>query len=186
MSEPTSEQLAVDFIKTSTDQDFKVLTEASTLFLTDRYNNDRLANLNKTIETIENSRSITKFLIKQISDLIQTDQPKVVKHFQSNFGLDDSKCTIIKSILEKYADQLKAIKCSQSLMIGQLVDMEWKFGVTASTSHVDKLGQAFLQIKLVFNTGDKVESRFMELTLPQFYSFLLEMNKARSQMDYLS
>lgn len=109
-----------------------------------------------------------------------------MKHFQSNFGLDDSKCTIIKSILEKYADQLKAIKCSQSLMIGQLVDMEWKFGVTASTSHVDKLGQAFLQIKLVFNTGDKVESRFMELTLPQFYSFLLEMNKARSQMDYLS
>lgn len=27
---------------------------------------------------------------------------------------------------------------------------------------------------------------FLELTLPQFYSFLHEMNKAKSQMDYLS
>ena len=28
--------------------------------------------------------------------------------------------------------------------------------------------------------------RLIELTLPQFYSLLLELNKAKSQMDYLS
>lgn len=162
------------------------MTEASTLFLIDRQNPDRLADLNKTIEPIQNCKLITKFLIKQINELIQSEQAKVVKHFQSNFGLDESKCSIIKSILEKYAQQLREMKSSQTLMIGQLVDMEWKFGVTASTNYIDKLGQAFLQIKLVYNTGGNLESRFMELTLPQFYSFLLEMNKAKSQMDYLS
>lgn len=125
-------------------------------------------------------------MIKQINDLIQSDQPKVVRHFQSNFGLDETKCSIIKLVLEKHANQLREIKNYHTLMIGNLVDMEWKFGVTASTNYIDKLGQAFLQLKLVYNTGGKIESRLMELSLPQFYSFLLEMNKAKSQMEYLS
>ncbi len=71
-------------------------------------------------------------------------------------------------------------------MISQLVDMEWKFGVTASTNTIKKFGNAFLQLKLVYNKGDSLETKFIELTLPQFYSFLHEMNKAKSQMDYLS
>lgn len=125
-------------------------------------------------------------MLKQLGGLVQTDQPKVLKHFQSNFGLEESKCNIIKTLWEKHTDALKEQKNTQSLMIGQLVDMEWKFGVTASTNHIDKLGNAFLQLKLVYNNGGKLESRFMELTLPQFYSFLLEMNKAKSQMEYLS
>lgn len=167
-------------------KEFKILTEACTLFLIEKENPDRLANLNKTIEPIENSKLIAKFLLKQINDLIQSEQPKVVKHFQSNFGFDETKCSIIKSVLEKHADQLRKIKSYQTLMIGNLIDMEWKFGVTASTNYIDKLGQAFLQLKLIYNTGGRIESRFMELSLPQFYSFLLEMNKAKSQMDYLS
>ena len=46
-------------------------------------------------------------------------------------------------------------------MINQLVDMEWKFGVTASTNQIDKLGNAFLQLKLVYNRGEKLETSFM-------------------------
>lgn len=41
--------------------------------------------------------------------------------------------------------------------------MEWKFGVTASTSSIDKLGNAFLQLKLNYNRGDKIETSFMGL-----------------------
>ena len=37
---------------------------------------------------------------------------------------------------------------NQTLMISQLIDMEWKFGVTASTNTIDKFGNAFLQLKL--------------------------------------
>lgn len=90
-------------------------------------------------------------------------------------------------------------------MISQLVDMEWKFGVTASNNDIDKFGNVFLQLKLLLNKGDNLETCFMgksrsfvsckfikscfvilELTLPQFYAFLHEMNKAKSQMEYLS
>lgn len=48
-------------------------------------------------------------------------------------------------------------------MISQLVDMEWKFGVTASTSQINKLGNAFLQLKLVYNSGGRLENKFMGL-----------------------
>lgn len=46
-------------------------------------------------------------------------------------------------------------------MISKLVDIEWKFGVTASSSNVDKVGNAFLQLKLVYDKGDKLEGKFM-------------------------
>ncbi|CAF0705989.1 unnamed protein product [Brachionus calyciflorus] len=185
-SEGSSELSVVDLLKNQNEQDFKILTEASILYLIDKDKLERLNTLNKTIEQIENSKEITKFMLKQLNILLQADQPKISKHFQSNFGLEDSKISIIKTLWEKHADSLKDQKNSQSLMISQLVDMEWKFGVTASTNHIDKLGNAFLQLKLVYNNGGKLDSKYMELTLPQFYSFLFEMNKAKSQMEYLS
>jgi hypothetical protein len=46
-------------------------------------------------------------------------------------------------------------------MISQLVDMEWKFGVTASTSAIDKVGNPFLQLKLVLNVNEKLETHYM-------------------------
>jgi hypothetical protein len=50
---------------------------------------------------------------------------------------------------------------NHSLMISQLVDMEWKFGVTASSNEIDKFGNVFLQLKLVLNKGDNLETCFM-------------------------
>lgn len=46
-------------------------------------------------------------------------------------------------------------------MISQLVDLEWKFGVTASTNQIDKFGNVFLQLKLVLNKGGNLETSFM-------------------------
>ena len=46
-------------------------------------------------------------------------------------------------------------------MINQLVDMEWKFGVTASNNEIDKFGNVFLQLKLILNKGDNLETCFM-------------------------
>lgn len=72
-------------------------------------------------------------------------------------------------------------------MINQLVDMEWKFGVTAASSELKKVGNSFLQLKLVVNKGnEQTEEIFMELSLPQFYTFLHEMEKAKANLDLLS
>lgn len=74
----------------------------------------------------------------------------------------------------------------QTFMVNQLVDMEWKFGVTAGSSDLKVVGQTFLQLKMVVDRGGTQEDVFMELTLPQFYSFLHEMEKAKSTLEYFS
>jgi hypothetical protein len=56
-------------------------------------------------------------------------------------------------------------------MTSQLVDMEWKFGVTASTSEIDKIGNPFLQLKLVLNVGEKLETHYMGKKRPCFVFF---------------
>jgi len=66
----------------------------------------------------------------------------------------------------------------QTLAANQLVDMEWKFGVTAASSELNAVGRCFLQLKLVIDRGDKKEDVLMELTLPQFYQFLQQMQTA--------
>ena len=80
--------------------------------------------------------------------------------------------------------------------------------VTAADNDMDKVGNSFLQIKMVLNKGSGTEEVFMgefqlfkkyssllwhpydfiraELTLPQFYSFLHEMEKAKACLEYLS
>ncbi len=51
--------------------------------------------------------------------------------------------------------------------------MEWRFGVTASSSDLDQVGSTFLQLKLVLDKGGLRENVFVELTLPQFYQVVV-------------
>jgi len=69
----------------------------------------------------------------------------------------------------------------------KVVDMEWKFGVTAATDEIGQIGATYLHLKLVIDAGNGAfEEVFMELTLPQFYDFLADMEKAKSHIDLLS
>uniref|UniRef100_A0A3P9D8K4 COMM domain containing 7 n=1 Tax=Maylandia zebra TaxID=106582 RepID=A0A3P9D8K4_9CICH len=87
--------------------------------------------------------------------------------------------------LRHYA-ALTRLAVGQTLMVNQLVDMEWKFGVTVGTSEIQKLGTVFLQLKLVVRKGNSTENVYMELTLPQFYNFLHEMERAKASMECFS
>ena len=62
---------------------------------------------------------------------------------------------------EKHWTSLKESMDNKSLMISQLIDMEWKFGVTASTNSVKKYGNAFLQLKLVYSKGESLETKYL-------------------------
>jgi COMM domain containing 7 len=99
---------------------------------------------------------------------------------------------------------------NSSLMVNQLVDMDWKFGVTVSSDEIDQvlqfalsclptavilcflclshqIGSTFLQLKFVVDRGSGVlQHRTVELTLPQFYDFLSEMEKAKTYVEFLS
>ena len=64
--------------------------------------------------------------------------------------------------------------------------MEWRFGVTCSNSELEEVGRTFLQVKLQLDVGGgRMEEKCIEMTLPQFYEFLKEMEKAHVCMNVL-
>jgi hypothetical protein len=69
-----------------------------------------------------------------------------------------------------------------TLTVNQLEDIDWRFGVTASSSEMDRVGSTFLQMKI--KTADKPVSN-IELSLEQFYHFLGEMEKAETTLKQL-
>uniref|UniRef100_A0AC11BSJ6 Uncharacterized protein n=1 Tax=Ovis aries TaxID=9940 RepID=A0AC11BSJ6_SHEEP len=58
--------------------------------------------------------------------------------------------------------------------------------VTSGSSELEKVGSIFLQLKLVVKKGNQTENVYIELTLPQFYSFLHEMERVRTSMECFS
>eukprot|EP00640_Fibrocapsa_japonica_P009879 CAMPEP_0113943842 /NCGR_PEP_ID=MMETSP1339-20121228/28589_1 /TAXON_ID=94617 /ORGANISM="Fibrocapsa japonica" /LENGTH=76 /DNA_ID=CAMNT_0000948813 /DNA_START=119 /DNA_END=349 /DNA_ORIENTATION=+ /assembly_acc=CAM_ASM_000762 len=71
--------------------------------------------------------------------------------------------------------------------VGKVVGMDWRFGVTAATDSTNQDGSTFLRLKLLVSKGNgKVEDLLMELTLPQFYQFLAQMENAKASLDFVS
>ncbi|KAB1262201.1 COMM domain-containing protein 7 [Camelus dromedarius] len=101
-------------------------------------------------------------------------------------GLSEEKATYFSEKWKQNAPTLARWAIGQTLMINQLIDMEWKFGVTSGSSELEKVGSIFLQLKLVIKKGNKTENVYIELTLPQFYSFLHEMERVRTSMECFS
>lgn len=75
----------------------------------------------------------------------------------------------------------------RTLEFNSIVDMEWKFGVTAATDELERAGGTFLQLKLTLDKGGGVQdTEYIELSLPQFYEFLHEMERANATMQQFS
>jgi COMM domain containing 7 len=105
-----------------------------------------------------------------------------MKEDLSELGISEER---IPEILEKWAartDDLYDVAVNQTLRVNELVDMEWSFGVVSSCKEVKKLGSTFLRVKFVFNKGGKTQTVYMEMTLPQFYEFIHELEKARANL----
>lgn len=110
-----------------------------------------------------------------------------VKEDFSNLGLSGDKADYISTQWQSNLIALSRVAAGQTLVINQLVDMEWKFGVTAASSELNTVGNTFIQMKLVVNKGgNKTENVYMELSLPEFYSFLHEMERAKASLEHFS
>mmetsp|Transcript_30308 Transcript_30308/g.33862 ORF Transcript_30308/g.33862 Transcript_30308/m.33862 type:complete len:87 (-) Transcript_30308:185-445(-) len=69
---------------------------------------------------------------------------------------------------------------------GHLVGMDWRFGVTTSNKNLERVGSTFLQLKLSIDRGGgNIHKVHLELTLPQFYKFMGEMEKAKANLELL-
>ena len=81
---------------------------------------------------------------------------------------------------------MRASTIASTLQVHKLVDLEWKFGVTASTDELGRVGSTFLQLKFTIAKGDTIENVHLELTLSQFYEFLGQLEKVKSLMDIMA
>ncbi|KAF3697376.1 COMM domain-containing protein 7 [Channa argus] len=109
-----------------------------------------------------------------------------IKEDLVTLGLNEDKAAHFSQQWGEHYATLSRLAVGQTLMVNQLVDMEWKFGVTVGTSEIQKVGNIFLQLKLVVRKGNSTENVYMELTLPQFYNFLHEMERAKASMECFS
>lgn len=98
-------------------------------------------------------------------------------------GLDDDKASATQAKWRESFQSLTAAMVRHTLRVDELIDMEWKFGVTASSDECQNVGSCFLQLKLTIDKGGRGrrEEVLMELSLPQFYKFLSEMQVANRQ-----
>ncbi|XP_004687030.1 PREDICTED: COMM domain-containing protein 7 [Condylura cristata] len=173
-------------------QQFSVLTEVLFGFLIEPKEVERfLAQLSEFATSNQISlgplRSIVKSLLLVPNGALKKSlSAEQVRADFITLGLSEEKATYFSEKWKKNAPALAHRAVGQTLMINQLIDMEWKFGVTSGSSELEKVGSIFLQLKLVIKKGSQTENLYIELTLPQFYSFLHEMERVRASMECFS
>ncbi|KAF6284194.1 COMM domain containing 7 [Rhinolophus ferrumequinum] len=92
--------------------------------------------------------------------------------------------------VERFLAQLSEFATTNQMSLGPLRSIVKSLllvpNVTSGSSELEKVGSIFLQLKLVVKKGNQTENLYIELTLPQFYSFLHEMERVRTSMECLS
>ncbi|XP_036178583.1 COMM domain-containing protein 7 isoform X2 [Myotis myotis] len=148
-------------------QQFSALTEVLFHFLTEPKEVERfLAQLSEfaTINQISLGplRSIVKsFLLVPNGALKKSLTAEQVRADFITLGLSEEKATYFSEKWKQNAPTLARWAIGQTLMINQLIDMEWKFGVTSGSSELEKVGSIFLQLKLVLKKGNQTENLYI-------------------------
>ncbi|KAH0619327.1 hypothetical protein JD844_019334 [Phrynosoma platyrhinos] len=172
----------------------RFLTQLSEFAATNKISLGPLKNIVKSLLLVPNSALKRALSAEQVREDLIT------------LGLSEDKASYFEEQWKKSAPTLLRLAVGQTLMVNQLMDMEWKFGVTAGSSELGKVGSIFFQLKLVVKKGNRMEPVYMvvddrefggnggddpvflplELTLPQFYSFLHEMERMKTSLECLS
>ncbi|PRP88925.1 hypothetical protein PROFUN_00393 [Planoprotostelium fungivorum] len=113
--------------------------------------------------------------------------PTFVKEDLLSLGLESSRAAQVSHKWKEMFVTLSRSAIGQTLVVNQIVDMQWKFGVTASSNEALKVGSSYLQLKLTLDKGEgSLEHISMELTLPEFYQLYAEMQKAKANLEYFN
>jgi hypothetical protein len=147
------------------------------------------------LETFANELGVNPGALKNIlRSLLTFFKAALRKNLSATFvredleqlGLAAEKASHISSEWKSNLVALLRATMGQTLTVNRLVDMDWRFGVTAASSDEKKVGTTFLQVKFTLDRGTETEDVFMELTLQQFYQFLHEMEKAKTSLEIMS
>ncbi|XP_060076273.1 COMM domain-containing protein 7-like [Ylistrum balloti] len=176
------------------DEQFCQLVEYSLEFLADPGKSQKLMEqLGEFAESNGVGASALKNVFKSLllvpnSALKKSLSPSQLQEDLVNLGLSTEKANYFSDQWKANLAALSRSALGQTLMVNQLLDMEWKFG---GEYVCDNMSYTFV-VYMVINTGNGYNNTYMlhmyisELTLPQFYSFLHEMEKAKASLEYLS
>jgi hypothetical protein len=96
-------------------------------------------------------------------------------------GVDAARASAVAALWKAAQGDVKRAAVGHTLLVNELVDLEWSFGVTASNSELDKVADCYLHLALTLADGAGQTRRVpVELTLPQFYQLCAELEKARA------
>jgi len=107
----------------------------------------------------------------------------------SSLSLSSEVVAVIVSRWQHNSTQMVRSLLDRTVGANKLIDMDWSFGVTASSDDCDQVGKTFLQLKLTLDhgseTGDGSGTRvvFLELSLDQFFAFLASMEFVNSYLS---
>ncbi|XP_008760532.2 COMM domain-containing protein 7 isoform X1 [Rattus norvegicus] len=135
-------------------QQFSALTEVLFHFLTEPKEVERfLAQLSEFATTNQISLGPLKSIMKSLllvpnGALKKGLTAEQVRTDLLTLGLSEEKATYFSEKWKQNAPTLAQWAIGQTLMINQLIDMEWRFGVTSGSSELEKVGSIFLQVSL--------------------------------------
>lgn len=94
--------------------------------------------------------------------------------------------TLIARAFFQHAYQAVSLQSSkdEDINLNSVIDFEWRFGITASSSEMSRIGKPFVQMKFIIQGRE--DPVYLELRVDQFYEFLHEMEKAKTLGDMMS
>ncbi|XP_053527225.1 COMM domain-containing protein 7 isoform X2 [Artibeus jamaicensis] len=146
---------------------FSALTEVLFHFLTEPREAERfMAQLSEFATTNQISLGPLKSIVKSLllvpnGALKKSLTAEQVRADFVTLGLSEEKATYFSEKWKQNAPTLARWAIGQTLTINQLIDMEWKFGVTSGSSELEKVGSIFLQLKLVVKKGNQTENLYI-------------------------
>uniref|UniRef100_A0A3Q2XHF8 COMM domain containing 7 n=1 Tax=Hippocampus comes TaxID=109280 RepID=A0A3Q2XHF8_HIPCM len=151
----------------------KLMQQLSDFASEHRMSTGPLKNLMKSVILVPQGAMKRNLTAEQLKEDLQT------------LGLPTNACPTLQ--WAEHRATLSRLATRQTLTVNRLVDMEWKFGGLDIVRLCQMVSwSSCLQLKLVVQKGNTTENLYMELTLPQFYNFLHEMERAKASMDSFS
>lgn len=102
----------------------------------------------------------------------------------ASVGMSAQVTAAVKKLWDKERSLLLHNTLAQTLTGSELLDLEWKFGVTSGSQVIPGGGQCFVQLKLTTLSAAGSQSRVdFELNVRQFYQLLAELEKLKTVVD---
>mmetsp|Transcript_31537 Transcript_31537/g.54644 ORF Transcript_31537/g.54644 Transcript_31537/m.54644 type:complete len:200 (+) Transcript_31537:35-634(+) len=102
----------------------------------------------------------------------------------SAIGMSPRLTSAIKQLWDKERHLILQKTLAQSLTGSELLDLEWKFGITGGSQVIPGGGQCFVQLKLTTQGASGEQGRVdFELNVRQFYQLLAELEKLKTVVE---